>query len=124
VTGCGRNPEQRLVARGLEAASDRPARRQGWRSRGLTGWLNHAQLPPGRTEASAAWTEAEATTEAEAGSGGEAMAEAADAAISEEAAATPTTKYVLMLLCYNVYQYSVAGAAREILQSIIVLVHG
>ena len=51
-------------------------------------------------EACAAWTEAEATTEAEAGSGGEATTEAADAAKSlEEAAATPTTNYVLMLLC-------------------------
>ncbi len=67
--------------------------------RGHTGWLSHARLPPGRTETWAAWTEAEATTEAEAGSGGEAMAEAADAAkSSEEAAATPTTNYVLMLL--------------------------
>jgi hypothetical protein len=60
--------------------------------------------PPGRTEACAAWTEAEATTEVEAGSGGEAMAEATGAAkSSEEAAATPTTKYVLMLLCTIAY---------------------
>jgi hypothetical protein len=50
--------------------------------------------PPGRTEACAAWTKAEASTEVEAGSGGEVMAEAADAAkSSEEAAATPTTNY-------------------------------
>ena len=59
-----------------------------------TGWLSPARQPPGRMEACAAWTEAEA------GSGGEATAEAADAAESlEEAAATPTTNYVLMLLC-------------------------
>ena len=64
------------------------------------GWLSLARQPPGRMEACAAWTEAEATTEAEAGSGGEAMAEAADAAESlEEAAATPSTDYMLMLLC-------------------------
>jgi hypothetical protein len=50
--------------------------------------------PPDRMAACEAWTEAGPTTEAEAGSGEEATAEAADAVESLiEAAAMPTTDY-------------------------------
>ncbi len=60
-----------------------------------TGWLSLVRLPPDRMEACEAWTEAGPTTEAEAGSEEEAMAEVADAAESlAEAAATPTTDYL------------------------------
>ncbi len=56
--------------------------------------------PPDRMGACEAWTEAGPTTEAEAGSGEEVTAEAADAAESlEEAAATPTTDYLLKHVC-------------------------
>ncbi len=71
-----------------------------------TGWLSLARLPPGRMEACEARTEAEPTTEAEAGSGGEVTAEAADAAESSaEAAATPTTDYLLKHACSVSYYY-------------------
>ncbi len=57
------------------------------------------------TEVCEAWTETEASTEDEAGLGGEEMAEDADAARSlGEAAATPSTNYdVAQILCSTVY---------------------
>jgi hypothetical protein len=58
------------------------------------------------TEVCEAWTETEASTEDEAGLGGEEMAEDADAARSlGEAAATPTTIFydVAHILCSTVY---------------------
>ncbi len=65
-----------------------------------TGWLSLVLPPPDRMEACEAWTEAGPTTEAEAGSGEEVTAEAADAAESlKEAAAMPTTDYLLKHVC-------------------------
>ena len=65
-----------------------------------TGWRSLARLPPDRMEACEAWTKAGPTTEAEGGSGGEVTAEAKDAAGSlEEAAATPTTDFLLKHVC-------------------------
>jgi hypothetical protein len=70
-----------------------------------TGWLSLARLPPDRMEACEAWTEAGPTTEAEAGSGEEVTAEADAAESLEEAAATPTTDYLLKHVCSVSYYY-------------------
>jgi hypothetical protein len=71
-----------------------------------TGWLSPVLPPPDRMEACEAWTEVGPTTEAEAGSGEEVTAEAADAAESlKEAAAMPTSDFFVEACALSVLYF-------------------